>query len=417
MNTGTDSVTAQDVLMDSVVFGRKIQVMHVLNFLYDGGTETYIRTLVGLMDRNRYDFSICCLVEAGFGAEKFIAAGVPVHVLAVKRGGGISGKLHNIAEVFRLARLMKRQQVEVVHSHDNFPASFARLAAMLARVPIVYVTYHNLYYWLSSLDHRLNRLFARITTRIVAVSNAARDYSMAKDRIPVEKYRVIYNGIQCNSMQDKVVLKTHYRNLFNIPADAVVIGNVATLSQRKGQAALITALANIAHTHPRAVVVIIGSEREDEPHIKAQLESIAAAHDISARLFFTGSRTDVQDMLYMFDIFTLPSETEGFGYALVEAMCAGLPSIVSDIPALKEVAGNGHTALLFESGNSDDLASRLDYALSHADEMQTMADAAREAVHRVFTIDNMVANYEDMYNKDVQTHLYQRGGRRFRENE
>ena len=177
MSTGSDSVLVQDAVGTREVPGRKVHVMHVINFLYDGGTETYIHTLASRMDSLRYDFSICCLIAAGFGAERFVASGIPVHVLAVKRGGGFRGKLHNIVELFRLVRLLKLQHVEIVHSHDNFPSSYARIAAMFARVPIVYTTYHNLYYWLSPLSHRVNRLLAYLTTRIVAVSNAVRDYS------------------------------------------------------------------------------------------------------------------------------------------------------------------------------------------------------------------------------------------------
>jgi glycosyltransferase involved in cell wall biosynthesis len=380
----------------------KVHVMHVINFLYDGGTETYIHTLVSRMDRHRYDFSICCLVEAGFGADKFVAVGVPIHVLAVKRSGGFRTKLHNVLELFRLARLMKRQRVRIVHSHDNFPSSYARIAAILAGVPIVYVTYHNIYFWLTPFNHRMNRLLASLTTRIVAVSKAARDYSMQMDRISEAKYRIIHNGIDCHSADNRSVLRKHYRDLYGIAEDARVIGNVASLSQRKGQALLVRALASIARSHPDAVLVIIGSEREDEPEVRAQLEAIARQHGISGRVIFTGSRNDVRDMLYMLDIFTLPSETEGFGYALVEAMCAGIPSLVSDIPALQEVASEGQHALLFVSGSHEDLASKLEYALDHPGEMQIMADAGRRAAQSVFTLDNMVAGYEDMYKEDVE---------------
>ena len=382
--------------------------MHVINFLYDGGTETYIHTLVSRMDSQRYDFSICCLIEAGFGAQRFIDAGIPVHVLGVKRGGGIRGKLHNLCEVFRLALLMKKHRVDIVHTHDNFPSSYARIAALFARVPIVYVTYHNLYYWLSPLSHYFNRLLSCLTTRIVAVSMAAREYSMLKDKIAAGKYRIIYNGIDCVTVPDTAALRKRYRDEFAIAEDAQVIGNVATLSLRKGQAALVRAFAKIAARYPRAVLVIVGSEREDEPQIKSQLESIAAEHNVLSRLIFTGSRSDVLDMLYMFDIFTLPSETEGFGYALVEAMCAGIPSVASDIPALSEVAGGGMAALLFASGNSDDLASKLDYALSQPAAMQILAEVARTNVVENSSKERMVTNYEDLYNKDVELHLGQR---------
>ena len=359
--------------------------MHVINFLYDGGTETYIHTLVTGMDRGRYDFSICCLVEAGFGAQRFIDAGVAVHTLDVRKGGGLVAKLHNVGQVFRLARLLKRERIDIVHSHDNFPASFARLASLIARIPIVYITYHNIYYWLSPLSHRVNRWLASITTRIVAVSKAVRDQSIATDGIPAEKFCVIYNGIDWQAPADPVAARRHYRDLFGIPQDARVIGNVASLSERKGQALLVEALVKTAKNHADTRLVIVGSERDDEPGIREELQRIAARHGVAERLHFTGSRDDVQDLMSMFDLFVLPSLTEGFGYVLVEAMCAGVPAIASDIPALSEVAAHGQRALLFRSGDSDDLARQLDYALNHPQAMRALADAAYTDASEVFT--------------------------------
>jgi len=379
--------------------------MHIINFLYDGGTETYIYTLVSLLDRSRYEFSICCLVEAGFGADRFTSAGVPVHVLAVKRDGGIIRGLGNVLEVFRLARLLRREEVDIVHSHDNFPASYARIAAMLARVPIVYVTYHNIYHWLTPLNHLINRYFASLTTRIVAVSRSAMEYSMEKDGIPAGKYRVIYNGVDPNQRKGFDLKRKSYRRELDIPENAQVIGNVASLSQRKGQRLLISALAAVGEIYPQAVIVIVGSERDDEPLVRQSLEAQAAGLGLSERLFFTGSRTDVQDLFSMFDIYVMPSETEGFGYALVEAMSAGVPAIAADIPALSEVSEYGKNALLFRSGDFSDLAQKLEFALGNPDKMREMAEIARVEANEKFSLDRMVSGYQSMYDEDVEARL------------
>lgn len=376
--------------------------MHVYKFLYDGGTEKYMYTLMKGMDRTRYEFSVCCLLEKGKAAPKFESAGFPVHALRVQKKSGWIVKLLNLRELLRLAWLLRRTKTDVVHSHDNFPALYARIAAWLAGVSVVYVTYHNVYTWLSPMHHRVNRFLSYFTTRIVAVTSAVKKCSQAMDHIPDSKYRVIYNGLDCPEQKSKDIFRQRYRQEFGISDSTTVIGNVGTLSVRKGQKYLIAALGKLVALSVDAVVVIVGSERQEEPGIRAELEQIAERYNVSDRLIFTGSREDVLDILYMFDLFAMPSVTEGFGLALVESMCAGVPSIVSDIPAFLDVTNEGRYSLVCKSGNADSLAEKIQYARTHSEEMATMAADAKQFARTEYNTEKMLDAYQKMYAEDLQ---------------
>ena len=97
----------------------------------------------------------------------------------------------------------------------------------------------------------------------------------------------------------------------------------------------------------------------------------------------------------------MPSRIEGFGLALLEAICAGVPAIISDIPALTEVCDNGKYALSFRSEDAQDLADKLRYALTNQDEMKRLGTIAKQYARQTFNIEKMIAEYERFYEADL----------------
>ena len=118
-------------------------------------------------------------------------------------------------------------------------------------------------------------------------------------------------------------------------------------------------------------------------------------------MIFAGSRDDVLELLYSFELFVMPSRVEGFGLALAEAMCSGIPAIVSDISAFEEVTERGSYALVFKSGCCEDLTDKLRYALTHQPEMAERAERARTYARESFAAERMVREYEDAYAGDL----------------
>lgn len=352
------------------------------------------------MNRDRFTFQICCLMERGSKAEAFEKEGFPVHSLNFRPGLSPAVLPGNLVQVFRLARLIRQLEINIIHTHDNQPAAYARMAAWLARVPIVYVTIHNDYSWLSTAQHRINRLLAIKTTRFFAVSSTVRDISSVKDHIPVDKYTVIHNGVAFAEPAQQISTG-QYRDEWKLGPDARVIGNVASLSQRKGQDILVEAFGKIAGDFPDTYLFIVGSTREDEPDVQQDLIEIASRYGILNRVVFTGSRNDVLDILQFFELYVMPSRIEGFGLSLAEAMCAGVPTITSDIPTFNEVCDNGKYGLRFHSGNSQQLADKLRYALTNRDEMIKLAEISKQYARHQFSIENMVAQYERSYEEDL----------------
>ena len=93
---------------DSAKTPLKCRVLHIYKFLYDGGTERYIHTLISHMNRDRYTFQICCLMERGSAAEAFEKEGFPVYTLDFRPGLSPTVLLGNLIQVVRLAMLIRQ---------------------------------------------------------------------------------------------------------------------------------------------------------------------------------------------------------------------------------------------------------------------------------------------------------------------
>jgi glycosyltransferase involved in cell wall biosynthesis len=153
----------------------------------------------------------------------------------------------------------------------------------------------------------------------------------------------------------------------------LVIGMVARLDPIKDQATLIRAFAEVANAHPEAELWLIGDG------VRAfELCDLAIAGGVAERVVFWGARSDVPELLGQMDVFAFSTtRDEGFGIALIEAMAAGLPVIASDVPACREVLGDGAAGLLVPPGDRARLSVAICALLSSERQRASWAGRAR----------------------------------------
>ena len=133
-------------------------------------------------------------MERGSKAEAFENDGFPVYNLNFRPGLSAAVLPGNLIQLIRLVMLIRRIGVDVIHTHDNQPAAYARIAAWLSGVPVVYVTLHCDYTWLSPAQHRINQFLTSLTTRFFAVSAwAASRARIASTRSGCAAARFVYS--------------------------------------------------------------------------------------------------------------------------------------------------------------------------------------------------------------------------------
>lgn len=277
------------------------------------------------------------------------------NLVAMLRASGITLYLLNrrpgsksIVPFARMIQLLYGIRPKVVHAHNYSSFKVASLLKVFLPTARLFTTVHTtgLAQTFSRIDLGLSRLFG---TRFIAISEAvAQDCRAAQ----LKRVEVIYNGVNLERFRKVSRSRTF--------GSRVKLINVARLNRKqKGQDLLLQAVKECADSGLDVSCVFAGGQSSGCDEERCYLEQMAADLGVSSRVTFCLDRVDVDRMLYDADIFVLPSRKEGFGLAVVEAMAAGLPVVVSDVGGLQEIVTDRETGYLVPPENSRALAQKI----------------------------------------------------------
>ncbi len=306
-----------------------MKVLHVITGLMAGGAEQQLRLL---LCHTRHEADVVTLYNRGLVADAIEADGTRVVDLGMRRNRDLSA-------LYRLVRLMRAGQYDVVHVHLYRACVYGRIAARMAGIPVVVTTEHSIG------DHQIEgrrktwgaRLLYLATDRLsnvtIAVSEAVRrrlvDWGIRETKI-----RVIPNGLDVDALVFDAAARRRVRSSFGVPDGTYVVGGVGRLETGKRFDALIAALAPLLGPGRRLLLVGDGRERQ-------RLRQLADAAGLADWVIFAGERADIGALLSAMDLFVSPSDDETFGVAILEALAAGLPVLYVQCPALDGLPGTG----------------------------------------------------------------------------
>jgi glycosyltransferase involved in cell wall biosynthesis len=167
------------------------------------------------------------------------------------------------------------------------------------------------------------------------------------------------------------------------------------LASEKALAHLIEAFGLVAHNSPEAMVVLVG-DGPVRPELERQVTQLGL-HPSKIKFVGRVNPTEVCDWLKIADIFTLVSFSEGFACALAEAMSAGLPCVVSDIPANRQLIDNGKHGFLTPVGDAEAISGAIIQLLKNAGLRQRMGEAARQRIQDNYSTDKICDRYELLF--------------------
>lgn len=356
-----------------------MRILHVIESLEFGGAEKVVIDLANEMAA-RHEVVICCVKRLGD-----LAASVDprIRVFCLDKGEG-----NDIRVPLRLARLLHRERVEVLHAHNWGVYLEAALAGLFARTPVCIHTVHGQYMgyppgrgsrFKRALRHGLERFLARRFAKIVTVSDSIQRYVVAEIGITADRLLTIHNGIR---MASPLMAKRS--------GNAIMCITVGRLAEVKNQAMMLRAFHAATDAEARLWLVGDGPER-------VRLEALARELGLNERVVFTGFRQDIADLLARSDVFLMSSNYEGISIAVLEAMRAGLPVIGTRVGGMPETVQDGRTGLLVAPGDIAGMADALRRLLASPAERVRLGMAARKFLETEFSIENMVARYEQVY--------------------
>lgn len=340
------------------------KILHVCAI---GGTvETLLRPQIDDFLSRGLTVEIAC--SPGPDVSRLEEQGYVVHPIFIDRK---ISPLSNIRTVGQLAALMQRQQYDLVHVHTAIAAVLGRIAAKLAGVKRIVYTAHGFPFHDRSSPHQyklyfmMEKLAGLITDLILTQNHEDVKTARTKKLCSPEKVQYLGNGIDIRRFNRDRLDETHEKALrqsLGIPDHAsLIIGTIGRLTRKKGSEYLVEATAKLIPSFPGLHTVIIGDEHpgESEP-IKAKLLERIQDLGIQQHITFTGSRTDIVEILGLLDVFTLPTFThEGLPRSILEAMAMELPVVTTDIRGCREAVIHGKTGFIVPSQNVEELASAL----------------------------------------------------------
>jgi glycosyltransferase involved in cell wall biosynthesis len=360
-----------------------------------GGVEAHLLSLFRYIDRHRYKFIIFSPMTASY-QEKVLALDVKVQIIPPY--GPLS-----LSTVFRLNGLFRQEKIDLVHIHSPIAAVPGRLAARLCGIPDV-VTVHlpaERYYgnlptprarigrWLyTHIDRLLNVM---LTNRMIYVSRHAYHEALKHQRVLAERSVVIPNGIDLVKFREPG-FGIHPREQYSVSDETLVLTFVGRLDEQKGVDVLLQSLAQLMLQNEMKIQLwIIG----DGPK-EVELRSLCQKFGLAGIVQFIGRQEVVVSFLQASDIFILPSRYEGMSIALLEALAAGLPCIVTDVGDNSLVVSDGIQGKVVPPDQPQALAQAIRALVEDRSLLQQMGTQARESAV-AYGVERMSRQVEKLY--------------------
>lgn len=368
---------------------RKMQVLFVIDQLsvLGGGERAMLQMIRGLS--SRFQCSVVTF-RNNLHPELPSLLDAPITVIPLRKTYSLRG----IRGAFHLARIIRRERIDVVHTFFETSDLFGGVVAKLAGVKVLISSRRDMGL-LRSAKHRLAyRLIGRSYNRVITVSNAVRQYVLACDRLDPNRVTTVYTGVRTPVRVPEEQLCA-LRTRLEIPRDAPVVLTVANILPWKGHHEFLAAAALVHRCFPLAHFVVAGACNHSE--LLKDLENERAELDLNACFHFAGGVRPIDPMYQLASAFCLLSETEGLPNALLEAMAAGLPAVVTRVGGSRELVANGKTGFLVEPGSARDAAECICEVLAAPLRASQMAVAARCRAMADFSMEAMFRSLEAIY--------------------
>jgi len=369
----------------------KIKILEVINEAAIGGGQKHLFLLARGLNKEKFDVIVA---SSGKGPlrEELMREEIKYVSLKMKR------KL-NFFTIFKIARLIKKEEIDILHTHGGIAGFTARLGGIIGNVRIIVHTLHGIHYlnyknrllkWICIL---LESLFSMFTDAVIFVSDSdmqkARRFKLAKER----KIHVIKNGIDFSEFNKKVDVLVKKKAL-GLDSTCPIVGTIARLHRQKGHIHLLKAVKRIIRVKPETRFLIVGDGplRDSLVYYKEKL-------GIGNNVIFLGERKDVPELLQVIDIFVLPSLWEGFPITLLEAMASGTAVIATNVDGNKEIVEDKKTGLLVNPGNPEVLSSAICKLLGNRNYCSKLALQGKRELLNKFGVSRMVKKTEALYVK------------------
>ncbi|MDH3627297.1 MAG: glycosyltransferase [Acidobacteriota bacterium] len=357
----------------------------VIGQLHRGGAEKQLTALAKGLRRNHGMRPIVyCLsdVTEPYGPE-LRDSGVDVRILPMR---GIA----RLTRPLQLARLLRSDGIDVLQAFLMGPTLHSAVANLVCRLPFV-----TSFRWGPHPRHRLRRAVDKWAHRqadaVTANSRSGLEFVAETFQIQPSRLTHVPNGVDFSGTS---ISRERARDQLGLPRNAQIILGVARLVSDKNLPLFVKVVARVLSTHPEAICILAG----DGPEYQA-VQQLVGRTAFKNRIKLVGLSNDVPQLLAAADCLLLTSHREGTPNAVLEAMVAGLPVVVTAVGDLPRVVCDGETGHVLPPGDEEGLTAACNRLLDDDEEATKLGQAGAQRVRKGFSTDTMVATYAGIYDR------------------
>jgi glycosyltransferase involved in cell wall biosynthesis len=296
--------------------------------------------------------------------------------------------------IVRLARVMRRDGVDLVHAHLFGDSLHGYLAARAAGELPVLLTLHIGVEGLNRLQHLGYRWLVRRADRSVACSEAVRQSFLESVPEAESRLRAVPNGIEVPPpVETTPDERRRLRQSLGLDPDAVIVAALGRLVPQKAFDLLISAFARLSREEHRSTRLVLLGEGPDGEALARHAEQ----QGVGDRVVLAGFRPDVYELLEVIDVVVFSSLFEGLPVALLEAMAMARCIVATDVPGMVEAVRGEREAVIVPRGDVGELSKGLERVLQDAELREHLGREARRRFVQEFTAEKMVERYEETY--------------------
>jgi glycosyltransferase involved in cell wall biosynthesis len=383
--------TEQTVAQQKKAMNSSFPVKRILHFAQDSDTSGFFPQLARWHDRSRYKMFFATLNPmAGWLQEYMESQGVECFSCNSRR------RTEYPSGMIRLARYLRHNHIDILHTHLFEPSVIGLLAGAIARTRTRIETRHYSDYHtrINKKWHvRLDQLCTRLSHSVIAVSKHTAEHMIEAENAPREKVHTVMNGIDFDRVKvSGPDARARIRREF-AAEDSFLLLIVARLHPEKGHSYLFKALPEIRRRAKKPVRLLVAGVGTFDAAYREEVRALGCDDIVT----FVGFRKDSPDLMAAADILILPSVAEAFGLVLAESVYLGTPVVATQVGGIPEIINDGLDGVLVPPADSDSLAETIAGLLNDSERRFKMAGTGREKVLTKFRFQDMVRHYEAVY--------------------
>lgn len=372
--------------------GKRVHILFLIDELCEaGGAERVLLNTIRILPENRFRCSLATF-KLDSSIDIFRQFPCPVHVFPLGRSYGWSG----FQAALKLRKLIRSQEVEILHTFHETSDLWGSLVAKLSGCPVLISSRRDMGI-LRSAKHRIAyRVMSPLFDQVLTVSEEVRQFCINQDRLHPNKVMTLYNGIELQKVPAPSYMDG-FRQKLGLAEASHLIVTVCNIRRVKGIDIFVQAAAIVRREFPRAVFLVVGDVSDLEYYRKLQAMSLEQGS--AGNLRFIGPSEDVLNILKISDVFCLLSRSEGFSNALLEAMACGLPCVATRVGGNAEAIEDNVNGFLVAPEDSELAADRILRLLRRQDTARLMGQVARKTVEERFTAQAMMDKLIGVYDR------------------